>query len=449
MSAPQQLRGVVEGFYGPPYRHDQRVRLVRFLADVGMNTYLYAPKDDLGHRRAWRDGHLATEWQRLAELRQVGASVGVDVWFGLSPLHLDPTDEGDRERLIEVFKPALDHGFRHLCLLVDDMPSEEWTEGGEQELARVHAELVNEWSSRMRGHVDQEPLGLLFVPLHYEGDPTRPHVRELGRLVDPDVGICWTGPEVCSEHLSADHTAAISASLRRPVVYWDNHPVNDGAMRADPHLLPLMGREPGLAAHAGGLLANLAIEPEASLLAVSTVADFLADPDGYDRDSAWRSALERVVGDAQDAAAVDALARLTPRSPLHRGAPPPESITEAIEQVRAATPDELPAAAAAVYRLVDDLGVVVQQLGRLRNRPLVSDLRPWARALDAQRVCVQQSCAALKRAIHAHDNDVFSDQLAAVELGSVRAAPHRVADAVLIDLAWACLHAAERATDAS
>ncbi len=40
------IRGVIEGFYGRPWTHQQRLSLIDFLADRGMNTFVYSPKDD-------------------------------------------------------------------------------------------------------------------------------------------------------------------------------------------------------------------------------------------------------------------------------------------------------------------------------------------------------------------------------------------------------------------
>lgn len=42
------------GFYGRPWTTDQRRHLFKQLKKLGMNTYLYAPKDDLKHRAEWR-----------------------------------------------------------------------------------------------------------------------------------------------------------------------------------------------------------------------------------------------------------------------------------------------------------------------------------------------------------------------------------------------------------
>ncbi len=44
------LAGVIEGFYGQPWTQAERFELFDWMASWGLNTYLYAPKDDLKHR---------------------------------------------------------------------------------------------------------------------------------------------------------------------------------------------------------------------------------------------------------------------------------------------------------------------------------------------------------------------------------------------------------------
>ena len=53
--------GVVEGFYGRPWTSEQRRRLFQRMNKMGMDTYLYAPKDDCKHRMYWRDLYTVEE----------------------------------------------------------------------------------------------------------------------------------------------------------------------------------------------------------------------------------------------------------------------------------------------------------------------------------------------------------------------------------------------------
>ncbi len=44
------IRGSIEGFYGPPWSHEDRLSQLEFYGDNKLNTYIYAPKDDPYHR---------------------------------------------------------------------------------------------------------------------------------------------------------------------------------------------------------------------------------------------------------------------------------------------------------------------------------------------------------------------------------------------------------------
>jgi len=59
---------VVEGFYGRPWTAAQRRKLFAWMKAWGLNTYLYAPKDDLKHRLFWRELYSATEAAELKDM---------------------------------------------------------------------------------------------------------------------------------------------------------------------------------------------------------------------------------------------------------------------------------------------------------------------------------------------------------------------------------------------
>ena len=48
-------RGSIEGFYGNPWSHQDRLNQIEFYGKSKLNTYIYAPKDDVYHREKWRD----------------------------------------------------------------------------------------------------------------------------------------------------------------------------------------------------------------------------------------------------------------------------------------------------------------------------------------------------------------------------------------------------------
>ncbi len=59
-----KMRGVIEGFYGEPWSHQNRIDLINFCGRNKMNTYWYAPKDDPYHREKWREDYPEEEIEK-------------------------------------------------------------------------------------------------------------------------------------------------------------------------------------------------------------------------------------------------------------------------------------------------------------------------------------------------------------------------------------------------
>ena len=55
---------MIEGFYGPPWTHEERLDLIRFCGAHGLNTWVHAPKDDQYHRKLWREPYPDDELAR-------------------------------------------------------------------------------------------------------------------------------------------------------------------------------------------------------------------------------------------------------------------------------------------------------------------------------------------------------------------------------------------------
>lgn len=386
------VRGVIEGFYGPPWLWAERQRLVSFLAAHGFTAYAYAPKNDPLHRDRWREPYLPEEWERFAELARQCTETGITFVFGISPLGLRfqrrgarvVCDPDDLAALVAKIAAADAVGVRTFCLLVDDMPVRAADDGaGRDELGPASADvaLVREV------HRALAALGpdrrLWFVPQPYCGDTATPYLRQLGDEVPDDVEICWTGRDVCSADITLGHAREVQTVLRRPPLIWDNHPVNDGGMQHDPHLGPLRGRDARLPEATAGIVANLALQPEASRIALATVADYARAPASYDPERSWEAALVEVAGNPADAAAVAALAGLARRTPLEPGRRD-TSLTPAIADFWRRWDDgDRHAAVDDMDARLTDLAVHAGRLtGMLANAALMRDLRPWSRKLS-------------------------------------------------------------------
>uniref|UniRef100_W8B950 Bifunctional protein NCOAT n=1 Tax=Ceratitis capitata TaxID=7213 RepID=W8B950_CERCA len=60
--------GVIEGFYGRPWTTEQRKDLFRKMKKWGMDSYVYAPKDDYKHRAYWRELYTVEEADHLTSI---------------------------------------------------------------------------------------------------------------------------------------------------------------------------------------------------------------------------------------------------------------------------------------------------------------------------------------------------------------------------------------------
>jgi hypothetical protein len=287
---------VIEGFYGPPWSHQDRLDMIRFMGRVGMNMYFYGPKDDPFHREKWREPYPADQIARIGELVKVGAENGVDIWFAISPgLSMTYSDTADYRALLAKLDAVAAVGVRHVAFFVDDVPealTHEADRARFSSVAEAHAYVIN----NLKRDLDARGLALAVVPTTYTNSfGSRDYIRELGRLVPKEVPLAWTGIDVVAPDITVAEARDWSTMILRPPFIWDNYPVNDFA-RWRLFLGPLRGRAADLGTAVAGYVANPMNEAHASMLPLSTVADYLKNPEGYDPDSSLAHALDALYG---------------------------------------------------------------------------------------------------------------------------------------------------------
>ena len=149
------FRGIIEGFYGPPWSWDERADLMRWGHERGLTHYLYAPKDDPLHRERW-DAQYGPE--ELAGFARLVQEQTLHVGFAISPgLSIDYHDDGHRDTLLAKIEQLLAIGIDLVCLAVDDIPVRPG-------LGEDHAALTTWLVDRLAGRAD-----LLLVPTEYTG----------------------------------------------------------------------------------------------------------------------------------------------------------------------------------------------------------------------------------------------------------------------------------------
>jgi hypothetical protein len=295
---PFQQVGVIEGFYGPPWSHQDRLDILRFMGRVGLTHYYYAPKDDPYHRTQWRTPYPDSAYRALSELVQTASTSGVTFVYSISPGDdIVYADSGDYGELVEKLDTVLALGVRHLALMLDDVVPTVQHEADREafgSLAEAHATLIN----RLAADLAARNTSLVVTPTTYTdawGD--RAYLRELGTLVADTVPMFWTGTDVASPNITLAQAAAWSELTGRPPLVWDNFPVNDFA-RWRLFLGPLRDRATDLSHGVRGLIANPMNEAYASMLPLATVAIYASDPAAYDPDAAIEAALDTLYGAA-------------------------------------------------------------------------------------------------------------------------------------------------------
>ncbi|WP_239145818.1 beta-N-acetylglucosaminidase domain-containing protein [Actinoplanes couchii] len=300
------VRGAIEGFYGSPWTHAERLDQLAFYGRIKSNTYVYAPKDDPYHRDRWREAYPAAKLSELRELVDVATANHVRFTFALSPgTTICYSSSTDRQALTTKLQAMYDAGVRDFSIPLDDISYGRWNCAGDQTLygtpgpaaaARAQVDLLNDVQ---RGFVATHPgtRALQMVPTEY-GDLTDTAYKQTIRAtLDGSVLVMWTGTDVVPTSITVDQATRASALFGRDVLVWDNYPVNDYAQAAGRLLLgPYAHREPGLSEHLAGIVANPMNQAAASKVALFTIADFAWNDRAYDSATSLRQAATLLTG---------------------------------------------------------------------------------------------------------------------------------------------------------
>lgn len=338
-ASPFPYRGVIEGFYGPPWSPRATIDTLEWMGRHGFNIFVYAPKDDPFQRANWRDPYPPTDLVALRAEVVAAHRAGIDWVPNLSPglpLIPGPPATGrvpsrdicfscsrDREVLEAKLQPFFDMGVRTFMVSFDDVvmvstnPEDVAAYGtGPAAYGAMVRDLLNAVYRHFAAEASRESFHLLTVLPTYSGTSDTADlqaIRSNGGLA-PGIHVLWTGTATVSKTIDPVAARTYATRVGRDkVIVWDNYPANDytgGIVGLATRLFlgPYRGRSPDLFDGALGVLANPMDQPLASRLPLATVAAYLADPRSYQPDVAWGLAIEDLAGNPETAAALRALA---------------------------------------------------------------------------------------------------------------------------------------------
>ena len=289
----QHVRAIVEGFYGNPWTHQDRLDQFRFYGDNKLNMYIYAPKDDPYHRDKWRDPYPQEEMARMQELINTAAENKVDFVFAISPgKDIDINSEADYQALVDKCESLYNMGVRSFSILWDDI----FTDDGAGQAA-----IMNRFNKEfVKAKGDVKPL--ITVPTQYWGTSmftdgqVKPYTKGFAENLDTDIEVMWTGENVMSETVTLDDAEKVNNLYNRKMLLWWNYPVSD--YRVDKLALgPIYNLGNDLDSKIGGFIMNPMEFAEASKITLHTGADYAWNTAAYNHDKAWDNAISDLVGE--------------------------------------------------------------------------------------------------------------------------------------------------------
>ena len=301
-------RGVVEGFFGPLWSMSHRKALLEFGAARGMNTYLYAPKDDPYHRERWTEPYPREQWKALLQLIRHAQKLRIDFVYGFHPgKGLCFSDEKPVRTLLAKARRFYDAGIRTFAVLFDDIPSRLESNMDRKNFRKSLARAEGTWLQKIQASQPGEwkDIEWWICPSYYTVDPLLAQVfgpfepnflETLGEYLPASSACFWTGPSVVSKEISFSHVQRIAQRVGHRLLLWDNYPVNDLSMRDELHLGPLKGRDPKLPRAVYAYLSNPLLQETLSFIPLATCLDYAADPTHYKPESSWEKVIRERFG---------------------------------------------------------------------------------------------------------------------------------------------------------
>ena len=289
---PIPLRGIVEGFYGTPWSHENRLDILSFCHDVGFNAYIYAPKDDVYHRNRWREPYPQDSMKKLQELVSKSQENQVRFIFAVSPgndINLTGIKKyRDREILLQKMFSLYALGTRDFAVFFDDIA----TKNGEGQ-----AELLNWLSDRLK--MKDKECTLMTVPTEYfyldmlTDNKPKEYTEALRQNLAPDILLLYTGAGVVCPGITDAEYRSTKEIYQQPLGIWWNYPVNDymlGKLALGPiENLPTQEDIPAV-------FFNPMEKAQLSKLALATGADYALAPAAYQPECSWQQACKKQYG---------------------------------------------------------------------------------------------------------------------------------------------------------
>jgi hypothetical protein len=296
-----RYRGVIEGFYGPMWSHEERLHLLRHMPEWRMNLYIYSPRDDPYHRFRWDAPYPAEEMARFAELAAEARRQDVQFAYAISPGNtFQPCDPAHRKALLEKLQAFVDLGCTFFPIFYDDLVEEFAPEG---EAGVRHAELQAAVMNALAGGITARcpDARFLFCPTQYMTAEKSRYLCRLHELLDRRIETVVTGVDadtdgICPRTFSDEGAQRYYQHFGRRPFLWDNFNVRDNALNVL-HWSPYAGRGRQLDQLCTGIVLNPQNAYLLNMPIFGCLGDYFADPRAYDPRASFRRHVTAFMGE--------------------------------------------------------------------------------------------------------------------------------------------------------
>ncbi len=226
------ITGYIEGYYGKLLSWESRELIIQSLYKNNMNTYFYAPKEDLYHRLYWKKKYN-NKWRsnfrkftKICKRNKIniiaGIAPGLDFNFKQLSKNVKRNKKPDFEFLYEKAMQLLNDGATSIALLLDDIPSNFQNKFGNQvSEGTYHGLLANKLFQKLGQKI-------FFVPRIYADELIQDepfYLKDLSKVLDPEIMLFYCGKNVVSKSLT--NYKQIKKTLQNRIIFWDNYYAND------------------------------------------------------------------------------------------------------------------------------------------------------------------------------------------------------------------------------
>ena len=224
--------GYIEGYYGKLLNWTSRKKIIEKMFSNKMNSYLYAPKEDILHRLNWREDYPNNWKKEFKKFCHYSKEKNIKISVGLSPgldFDFNCLEETksfrslDLKILLSKFKKLLDNGANDIVLLLDDIPNNFVSKYKSLDEGLFHANLANKIS-------DELNCPISIVPRVYSDELNvfkEKYLTNLIKSLNPKIKIFYCGEFIVSDKFKSKISIINSLMKSKKIIFWDNYFAND------------------------------------------------------------------------------------------------------------------------------------------------------------------------------------------------------------------------------